>query len=127
MRETSANAYSVSAYVLGKFFAEFSFQIVFPMVFAVIFYFMAGFQSQADIFFTFAMFVILAAMSAVSLGYLIGSVAPTVGAALALGPLLLMPLVIFGGLLINVDDIDPWFVWISYLSFVRYGFEGVSK
>jgi ABC-type multidrug transport system ATPase subunit/ABC-type multidrug transport system permease subunit len=126
MRESNANAYSSSAYVVSKFVAEGPFQIVYPAIFGTLYYFIIGFGSLgAGTFFTFILFIVLTAMAAVSLGYLVGSIAPSVGVALALGPLILMPLIIFGGLLVNVDDIDPWFVWISYLSMIRYGYEGV--
>lgn len=32
-----------------------------------------------------------------------------------------MPFVIFGGLLINLDEIPGYFIWFSVFSFVQYG------
>lgn len=32
-----------------------------------------------------------------------------------------MPFVIFGGLLINIDEIPDYFEWMSIFSFVQYG------
>ena len=126
LRESAANAYSPSAYFMGKTLAEGPFQVIFPAIFAAIIYFLVGFGGYgAGTFFTFLLFIVLTAVCAVSLGYLVGTFVPNVSTALSIGPLCIMPLVIFGGLLINVDDIDPWFAWISYLSFIRYGYEGV--
>lgn len=34
---------------------------------------------------------------------------------------ILMPFVIFGGLLINLNEIPAYFVWYSIFSFVQYG------
>lgn len=34
---------------------------------------------------------------------------------------ILMPFIIFGGLLINIEEIPPYFVWLSVFSFVQYG------
>lgn len=31
----------------------------------------------------------------------------------------LLPLMLFGGLLVNIDTIPPYFYWLSYLSFFR--------
>ena len=45
---------------------------------------------------------------------------------MALGPMFLIPMILFGGLFINVDDIPKYFYWLSYLSFIQYGYKGVS-
>lgn len=34
---------------------------------------------------------------------------------------ILMPLIIFGGLFINLSDIPTYFVWYSIFSFIQYG------
>ncbi|CAN0340858.1 unnamed protein product, partial [Hapterophycus canaliculatus] len=36
---------------------------------------------------------------------------------------ILMPLVIFGGLLINLSDIPTYLAWFSVFSFIQYGKE----
>ncbi len=36
-----------------------------------------------------------------------------------------IPFVIFSGLFLNANDIPNYFIWIYYISFVRYGFEAV--
>lgn len=34
---------------------------------------------------------------------------------------ILMPFIIFGGLLINLSEIPVYFVWYSIFSFIQYG------
>ncbi|CAN0052455.1 unnamed protein product, partial [Sphacelaria rigidula] len=34
---------------------------------------------------------------------------------------ILMPFIIFGGLLINIEEIPAYFLWLSVFSFVQYG------
>lgn len=36
-----------------------------------------------------------------------------------------MPLIIFGGLFINLKEIPAYFLWYSVFSFVQYGEEGL--
>lgn len=50
-----------------------------------------------------------------------------VAVALNIVPAIILPLMIFSGFFINADSIDPWFIWISYISPIRYGFIAMVK
>ncbi|CAM9300215.1 unnamed protein product [Chrysoparadoxa australica] len=126
LRDHESNTYGVGAYFLSRTMAEIPIQLIFPALHATIVYWMVGLPADAATFLLFIMYVTLTANAAVSLGYCIGALAKSVAVALALGPLILMPLVIFGGLLVNVNAIPAYFVWLSVFSFVQYGFGGVS-
>lgn len=45
---------------------------------------------------------------------------PNVGDAAIAAQGVLIPFVLFGGLMINLDSIDDWISWYQYLSPVRY-------
>ncbi|KAG5178542.1 ABC transmembrane transporter [Tribonema minus] len=125
LREHGSASYRVDTYFLGRTLAELPIQLIFPAVYGTILYWLVGLPAFADTFFMFLLYVILASNAAISLGYVISALAKDVSIALALGPLVLMPLIIFAGLLINVDSIPAYFLWLSVFSFVQYGFEGV--
>lgn len=36
-----------------------------------------------------------------------------------------MPSTLFGGLLVNVDQMQPWISWLQYCSPTRFGFEAL--
>jgi ATP-binding cassette, subfamily G (WHITE), eye pigment precursor transporter len=74
------------------------------------------------VFFEFLLFILLTTNAAISLGYVISALAKSVSVAMALGPLVLMPIIIFGGLLINIDSIPDYFKWLSVFSFIQYGY-----
>lgn len=40
------------------------------------------------------------------------------------GPILTVPLVLFSGFFIKLNDISIYLKFISYVSYIRYGFEG---
>jgi ATP-binding cassette, subfamily G (WHITE), eye pigment precursor transporter len=87
---------------------------------------MVGLNESAGRFFLFMLVIVLTSNCAFSLGYVISTATPTVQVALAIGPVVLLPFMIFGGFLINVNDIPKYFYWLSYISFFKYGFEALA-
>ncbi|CAM9147551.1 unnamed protein product [Ectocarpus fasciculatus] len=126
LREHDSGAYRVSSYFFGRTLAEIPIQVVFPAVFSVIIYLLCGFPLEAKPFFLFIVYIVLTSNSAISLGYVVSALAKSVDVALALGPMILMPFIIFGGLLINLSEIPVYFVWYSIFSFIQYGYKGIS-
>jgi hypothetical protein len=51
----------------------------------------------------------------------------TLQVALAVMPMLLLPLMVFGGFFVNTNSIPAYFSWIQYLSPMRYGFIAAAK
>lgn len=66
---------------------------------------------------------ILTAVVAQSIGLLIGA-ALDVETATYIGPITTLPVVLFAGFFIKLNDIPTVFKWIPYISYIRYGFEG---
>lgn len=126
LREHSSGMYRTDVFFLGRTLAELPFQILFPAIFGCIIFFMSGLPINAALFFEYEMFIVLASNAAISLGYCISALTRSVGVALALGPVALMPLVLLGGLLTNQNSLPSFFVWVSYISFIKYGYEGIS-
>ena len=50
---------------------------------------------------------------------------PSVGVALALGPPIIMPFMIFGGLFVNTHSVPVYFKWLENLSFIKYAYQSV--
>lgn len=125
-REHRSQMYSPSAFFLSKTLSDFPFQIFFPIIFVAIAYWMVGLNSSGERYITCTFIIVLTSNCAYSLGYIIATAAPTVQVALAIGPVVLLPFMIFGGFLINLDSIPKYFYWLSYLSFFRYGFEALA-
>lgn len=56
-----------------------------------------GIRDEFDVFLAFCGVVVLVSNVSLSLGYAISSAVPSVQVALALGPMLLLPFLLFGG------------------------------
>ena len=56
---------------------------------------------------------------------MISAITPNVTAANILAPMFLIIMMLFGGYYINLANIPIYFVWLQYISFMKYGFIGI--
>lgn len=116
--------YSVKAYYLAKTVADLPFQMLLPLVYNAIVYTMTGQPLEWIRFGQFSLVMALAALIAQSTGLLIGA-SCSIQTAVFLGPVTMMPAILFCGFFVDHQQLPVWLGWISRLSFTRYGFEAL--
>ncbi|XP_018023664.1 ATP-binding cassette sub-family G member 1 isoform X2 [Hyalella azteca] len=124
VREHLNRWYSLKSYYMAKVVADMPFQVIFPLMSVLIVYLMTAQPLELWRMALFSFICILTSLVAQSIGLTIGA-AFTVQEAVFLGPASIVPLLLFSGFFIQFSTIPIYMRWITYLSFVRYGFEGV--
>eukprot|EP00918_Siedleckia_nematoides_P016305 GHVU01035050.1.p1 GENE.GHVU01035050.1~~GHVU01035050.1.p1 ORF type:complete len:161 (-),score=14.66 GHVU01035050.1:257-739(-) len=78
IREYEAGLYSSVSYYMSKTFVDLPYQLLNPIIFTSIFWYMAGINDDPKAFFTAMGFVLLVTLGACSVGYAIGAISSSV-------------------------------------------------
>jgi hypothetical protein len=123
-KEEASGFYSISAYLAAKNLSLLPQQIIFPLIMSCITYWVVGFNPQVDKFIIYGkinavFFIILCNITGGGLGLLVGTIFPTPLVAQPAGSLMSIPLSLFAGMYVSIDNITKPFDLIQYIS-VKY-------
>ncbi|KAJ1428243.1 ABC-2 type transporter-domain-containing protein [Ochromonadaceae sp. CCMP2298] len=124
-REVRAGSYPLSAYYLSRVIAELPGQIATTVVYCSVIYWSVGLNSLPTRFGIFVATVLLTTVCSMSIGLLISAWAPSATVASAVGPPVLIILLLFGGFYINTASLPPGSGWVRYLSLIYWGFQSL--
>ena len=122
-REYANGYYSIFAYFSARISVLMLFQIFYSVLLVLVSYFSVGLRDNAESFFVFAAVVAILSVLAGTFGFTAGVVVANPQQAVAAVPMIIMPLVIFAGLFIPLDNIPVYWVWLYYISFFQYGLQ----
>ncbi|XP_078321987.1 protein white-like [Crassostrea virginica] len=123
LREYGSGLYGVGIYYMSKTLVELPFLIIIPVIFMSILYWMSGLVHDANSFLIATAVAVIIGNTAASFGYVVSAAAPSVTAALATAPALMIPFLLFGGFFLNSGSTPDYLVWLKYLSWFSYGNE----
>jgi len=121
-REHDARMYGLPAYFMAKSIIDVPILFIVPFLMASIVYFAVGLQATFSHFITTVACMVLLTGCGHSLGLWAAATFANVNIALAVMPLLILPMMIFSGLFVNIATLPVWIAWIKWLSPMKYGF-----
>ncbi|XP_062852465.1 broad substrate specificity ATP-binding cassette transporter ABCG2d [Trichomycterus rosablanca] len=122
IHEYTSGYYRLSVYFLSKIFSDIiTLRTIPAVVFTCISYFMIGFKATAEAFFIFMFTVVLVAYTATSMTMAISADQTVVAIANIFMTIAFVFMMIFSGLLVNLESVMAWLNWLKYFSIPRYG------
>eukprot|EP01083_Nonionella_stella_P066860 176430_1 len=126
-REIANDMYSTLTYFLAKIIIELPFYIMFAAVTLGIAYPMMDLRPGFVPWVSMLVAGVSVQVNCYGMGLLVGIAVSNPESAVSLAPNMLMPNVLFSGLLINVDSMAVWYRWISNICFMYYAFDSVVQ
>ncbi|KAJ8922661.1 hypothetical protein NQ315_007693 [Exocentrus adspersus] len=117
--------YSLRTYYLAITISDMPFQTIFCVLYVTIVYFMTAQPPEPERYGMFLLACLLVSFVAQSVGLVVGA-AMNVQNGVFLAPVMSVPFLLFSGFFVSFDAIPIYLRWITYLSYIRYGFEGTA-
>ncbi|XP_069686815.1 ATP-binding cassette sub-family G member 1-like isoform X1 [Periplaneta americana] len=122
LREHLNNWYSLKAYYLSKLFSDIPFQVLCPTLLLVFSYCLSGQPFDMDRMLKTWIMCIVITMCGQTIGLLLGAAFDV-----KVGPFMVVtlniPMSLFSGFFMRLQDIPSYLQWVSYVSYYRYSFE----
>ncbi|CAG9327735.1 unnamed protein product [Blepharisma stoltei] len=127
LKESGQGLYDSFSYFIAKSLTELPNLVIAVLLECLIVYWAVGLNNHdASKFFIFYAIMLLFNMCGNSFGLFTGSLFKSQSGAMAGGPLITIPFVIFGGSFANLNSLPAAFSWIQYISPYKYGYEALS-
>ncbi|XP_015430836.1 PREDICTED: ATP-binding cassette sub-family G member 4 isoform X1 [Dufourea novaeangliae] len=125
LKENFNRWYSLKSYYLAITVSDIPFQAIFCILYVTIVYFLTSQPTDTMRFSMFLGTCLLISFVAQSVGLVVGA-AMNVQNGVFLAPVMSVPFLLFSGFFVSFDAIPVYLRWITYLSYIRYGFEGTA-
>mmetsp|Transcript_7530 Transcript_7530/g.17000 ORF Transcript_7530/g.17000 Transcript_7530/m.17000 type:complete len:753 (-) Transcript_7530:115-2373(-) len=124
--ELGDHMYGTLPYFIGKALSEIPLTAFFNSLFGVLVSSLTGLNNTFEKMKRFLGLVSLHGLAGQSAGLMIGAVAPSQDAALALFPAIMVLNIIFDGKNISEENTPRYLRWLPKVGLIRWGFEGMS-
>jgi ABC-type multidrug transport system ATPase subunit len=121
-RERAKKMYGVLPFFLAKTASDMTNNVLLPVVYGMVSYWIANLRPTAAAFFQFVLAFYVTLSTAQSMGLFLSIAIPSMQIALILAPPITLFFVLMGGFYIPFESMNVFIQWISWLSFARYGY-----
>ena len=124
VRETGSKYHGVFSYFFAKAVLDTMILRVIPVtLFSFFFYWMMGLRSEPETFVIFWATLVLFNICAGTMSICISIATSSVSQANLVAAVWFLTMLLFGGFLVNVETMAPWYSWLRFVSIFYYSFE----
>ncbi len=123
IRERLSNTYDTSAYFWGRSLAVLPVEIITPLLFLTICYFVVNLYNTFDAWLLAAISIEGIAWMASSYGLMLSTLFKDASVVMALVPALIIPLLLVGGFFAPLDEVHDFYRVFEYISMFKYGYQ----
>jgi ABC-type multidrug transport system permease subunit len=121
-RERAKKMYGVLPFFLAKTASDMTNNVLLPVAYGMVSYWMANLRPTAAAFFKFVLAFYLTLSTAQSMGLFLSVAIPSMQIALILAPPITLFFVLMGGFYVPFESMNVFIQWLSWCSFARYGY-----
>lgn len=125
-RERERMTYRLSAYFAAKSVSELPVQLIYPVLFVTLYYWLVGFSASVN-FLVYLLCILLAIMCGDSLGLLFSNSIANVTQSIIWCSISTTVLLMFAGFYAKIRSMPIWIRWVNYIGFPRYIFAIVAQ
>lgn len=114
--------YSIIVYFLTRLFTEILGCVIPAIICGTILYYSAALDEDFDHFAVFMAVIVIMALQGYLFGLMFGVLCKDSETGITLLPLVIIPILVFGGLVIRISDIPEYIRWMQYISSLRHSF-----
>lgn len=126
-REHDAGYYTLPAYFFSKIIVETPHQVFFPFLVMTIAYWLIGLRASFSHYVVAVLGAVLTSLNGMALGILAGSLFKDLNVGMAILMVILMPMMLFTGFLVNNASVHRSVRWLQYLSPTKYTFSALMQ
>ncbi|KXS21830.1 P-loop containing nucleoside triphosphate hydrolase protein [Gonapodya prolifera JEL478] len=125
VRERASGSYHVGSAFYAKLFTTLPITMGSSGGFAAIVYWMTNLHPDGFVYFKFIVIMVVMAITCMSMGMLIASIAPNAQVGSVIAPIFNLIFIVFGGNFANLDSIPVFIRWLQWISPVKYSYSAL--
>ncbi|ELR21493.1 ABC2 type transporter superfamily protein [Acanthamoeba castellanii str. Neff] len=122
-KERDTGTYRLSSYFLAKVLAETPLDLVLPLFFGCITYWVVGLSAHAGAFFLWLLSLCLFTLLGSGLGLIVGAAIPNMQQAITISVIFILSSIILGGFFLSQQTLRVWIAWARWISIIKYSYE----
>ena len=126
IRERQSSTYSTSSYFLARTISYVPQDLILPLIFISIAYFVVHLNETAESFFFAYLSLLLVSWMGSAYGLFLSALFQDLEVSLALVPILIAPFILVGGFFAPLSEVPDFYKSIEYLSMYKFGYEAFA-